>query len=198
MEEKDFLKLWSANGSVATITDDQYQQGWAHIGDNKPTRAQFNAWQKWSDEKSLWLYLNKLGSRDTAMAAKQLENSRAIKLSGAVKGEARFDGGADITIKTELVGFDSELIKTGWHKDPTGLIVQWGEALVIQETKIQFHKDIKELFGIQVTTVTSGRPGGTNTMNVHVIAPNNKGFSIGKSDNYSSGQVRVFWEAKGK
>ena len=198
MDEKDFSKLWGSNGSVATITDDQYQQGWVYIGDNKPTRAQFNAWQQWSDKKDLWLYLNKLGTSDTAAAAKKLDTMRTIKITGAVKGETKFDGSADINIKTDLVGFESELVQKGWHRDPTGLIVQWGEALVIQETKIQFHKDIKELFGIQVTTVTSGRPGGTNTMNVHVMSPNSKGFSIGKSDNYSSGQVRVFWEAKGK
>ena len=198
MEEKDFSKLWGSNGSVATMTDDQYRQGWVYIGDNKPTRAQFNAWQQWSDRKHYWLFMNKLGIDDTAKSAKKLETSRTIKVSGAVKGEAKFDGTSNIEIKVEQQGFEASLAPTGWHKDSTGLITQWGMVKVSAETQVNFHKTLSALYNVQVSSVLDVRPGSTRTVNVHVMNASKTGFIVSKSDNYSSGEISVYWEAKGK
>lgn len=173
MEEKDFSKLWGSNGSVATITDDQYQQGWLFIGDNKPTRAQFNAWQQWSDKKAYWLYQNKLGVNDTAKAAKKLETECTIKVSGAVEGDAKFDGSNSIEIKTKQLGFEASKAINGYEKRPSGLQECWGyvargnmadhTTLVVKFPKI-FSKNC---FNIQITTKENG-----------VLVTGDGGFSV--------------------
>ena len=202
MEEKDFSKLWSSDGSVATITDDQYQLGWAYIGDNKPTRAQFNAWQQWSDQKSYWLYQNKLGVNDTAKAAKKLESERTVKISGAVEGQAKFDGSGNIEIKTKQLGFDSSLAKNGWHKDPTGKLEQWGEVTGKSSpsgTKlITFPKVFqKECFDVRIGMVSSK---ASRVEYVQVVSWDKTGAEVVTYDDVNKEQIGLLtftWSAVG-
>ena len=167
MEEKDFSKLWGANGSVATITDDQYQQGWGYIGDNKPTRAQFNAWQQWADEKSYWLYMNKLGIDDTAKAAEKLKASRTIKLTGAVTGQGSFDGSDNVSIHTKMAISEVSLLVDGFEKRPSGVIEQWG---TVDFTYMPEEKDYvltfpiafpKQCLNLSLTRKAAGETGGS-------------------------------------
>ena len=202
MEEKDFSKLWGSNGSIATITDDQYQQGWVYIGDNKPTRAQFNAWQQWSDQKAYWLYQNKLGINDTAKAAKKLESERIVKISGAVEGEAKFDGSGNVEIKAKQNGFDASLAKTGWHKDPTGKIEQWGSVTGVSEPQgtklINFPIFFpKECFDVRIGMVSSKT---SRVEYVQVVSWDRTGAVVATYDDVNKeqlGQLTFTWSAVG-
>lgn len=55
-----FAKIWASNGQVYGWNDAQIAQGWATIGDAKPTRVQFNALQQTTDIKLQWLYENRV------------------------------------------------------------------------------------------------------------------------------------------
>ena len=207
MDEKDFSKLWGSNGSVATITDDQYQQGWVYIGDNKPTRAQFNAWQQWSDRKHYWLFMNKLGANDTAQAAKKLETQRTIKVSGAVTGEAKFDGTGDIEIKTSQNGFEVNKAVDGYEKRPSGLIECWGyvpkgAGAVNTAIKVTFPKSFsKNCFNVQIATKEKGL-ANTGDGGFSVISVTTKEFTAQLQEfNSITGVSNIegfFWRAIGE
>ena len=207
MEEKDFSKLWGSNGSVATIADDQYRLGWIYIGDNKPTRAQFNAWQQWSDRKHYWLFMNKLGIDDTAKSAKKLETSRTIKVSGAVKGEAKFDGSDDVEIKTTQNGYEAKKAVDGYEQRPSGVIECWGYVArgagpINSEVKVQFPKSfLKSCFNIQITTKEKGL-GNTGDGGYSIVKVTAKDFSAQLQEfNNITGVSNIegfFWRAIGE
>ena len=207
MEEKDFSKLWASDGSLATISDDQYKQGWIFIGDNKPMRTQFNAFQQWSDQKAYWLYLNKLGIDDTAKAAEKLKTSRTIKVSGAVKGEAKFDGTGNIEIKTTQNGYDANKAQIGFEQRPSGLMECWGyvprgSTSGHSTMLVKFPKAFtKSCFNIQITDKEEGvlvtGDGGFS-----VLSYNTKEFTvlfqIYNSDTGAKNVEGFFWRAIGE
>jgi microcystin-dependent protein len=63
----DFSKIWATNSPLPayTFTDAEYLEGWDFVDAAPPTKNQFDAWFKQTDEKLKWLY-DKLN--DTANA----------------------------------------------------------------------------------------------------------------------------------
>lgn len=63
----DFSKIWATNSPLPTytFTDAEYLEGWDFVAAAPPTKNQFDAWFRQTDEKLKWLY-DKLN--DTANA----------------------------------------------------------------------------------------------------------------------------------
>lgn len=51
-----FSAEWAQNGQVYDWAREQYEVGWATIGDSKPSVEQFNAVHQIADQKANWLY----------------------------------------------------------------------------------------------------------------------------------------------
>lgn len=62
MATPDFSKIWASESPLNpyVFDDDEYLEGWATIGEIPPDRRQFDAVQKQTDTKLLWLYQNSL------------------------------------------------------------------------------------------------------------------------------------------
>ena len=56
----DFSKIWASNADTPeyTFSDANYQKGWDFVGNLPPTRAQWNAMQKSTDEKMKYVFDN--------------------------------------------------------------------------------------------------------------------------------------------
>lgn len=67
----------------------------------KPTRQWFNWLFNYLTLKINEIIDGKLDSNATAASANKLQTSRKISLTGAIKGNANFDGSTDITISTQ-------------------------------------------------------------------------------------------------
>lgn len=54
----DFSKIWATNSPLPefNFTDEQYLEGWDFVDAAPPTKNQFDAWFKATDEKLKWLY----------------------------------------------------------------------------------------------------------------------------------------------
>lgn len=54
----DFSKIWATNSPLPefSFTDEQYLEGWDFVDAAPPTKNQFDAWFKATDEKLKWLY----------------------------------------------------------------------------------------------------------------------------------------------
>ena len=54
----DFSKIWATNSPLPeyTFADADYLDGWDFVGSAPPTKNQFDAWFKLTDEKLQWLY----------------------------------------------------------------------------------------------------------------------------------------------
>lgn len=62
----DFSKIYgsTATGGLTPINDVNYAKGWEFVGSNPPTKNDFSYLQNLSDQKSQWLYDNKLQRTD--------------------------------------------------------------------------------------------------------------------------------------
>lgn len=58
MPTPDFSKVWASNSPLPeyTFTDAEYVEGWEFVGNAPPTKNEFDAWFKATDEKLNWLY----------------------------------------------------------------------------------------------------------------------------------------------
>lgn len=63
---EDFNKIYgsTATGGLTPISDVNYSKGWEFVGSNPPTKNDFSYLQNLSDQKSQWLYSNKLQRTD--------------------------------------------------------------------------------------------------------------------------------------
>lgn len=54
----DFSKIWATNSPLPefNFTDEQYLEGWDFVDAAPPTKNQFDAWFRQTDEKLKWLY----------------------------------------------------------------------------------------------------------------------------------------------
>ena len=59
---EDFDKIWASTSPLTPyeFSDSNYQQGWNFIGSTPPARQMWDFLQKKNDEKTQWLYNNKL------------------------------------------------------------------------------------------------------------------------------------------
>lgn len=58
MPTPDFSKVWASNSPLPeyTFTDADYLTGWDFVGSAPPTKNEFDAWFRQTDEKLKWLY----------------------------------------------------------------------------------------------------------------------------------------------
>lgn len=58
MPTPDFSKIWASASPLPTFnfTDEQYIDGWNFVAAAPPTKSQFDAWFRQTDEKLKWLY----------------------------------------------------------------------------------------------------------------------------------------------
>ena len=58
MPTPDFSKIWASNSPLPayTFTDADYLTGWDFVGSAPPTKNEFDAWFRATDEKLNWLY----------------------------------------------------------------------------------------------------------------------------------------------
>ena len=58
MPTPDFSKIWASNSPLPeyTFTDAEYTTGWDFVGSAPPTKNEFDAWFKYTDERLKWLY----------------------------------------------------------------------------------------------------------------------------------------------
>ena len=58
MPTPDFSKIWASASPLPTFnfTDEQYIDGWNFVAAAPPTKTQFDAWFRQTDEKLKWLY----------------------------------------------------------------------------------------------------------------------------------------------
>lgn len=58
MPTPDFSKIWASASPLPsyTFTDDEYTEGWDFVGSAPPTKNQFDAWFRYTDERLKWLY----------------------------------------------------------------------------------------------------------------------------------------------
>lgn len=58
MPTPDFSKVWASNSPLPeyTFSDADYLEGWEFVGNAPPTKNEFDAWFKATDEKLNWLY----------------------------------------------------------------------------------------------------------------------------------------------
>ncbi|KUE88874.1 hypothetical protein ASL20_09620 [Cupriavidus necator] len=52
----DFQKIWATNGDIEPISQSDYLEGWAYIGDTPPSVEQFNRAGQVRDERIAWLF----------------------------------------------------------------------------------------------------------------------------------------------
>ena len=110
----DFSKIFgsTATGGLTPIGDVNYAKGWEFVGSNPPTKNDFSYLQNLSDQKSQWLYSNKL----------QRENPF---------GDIKSDGASAVKTALENLGFGERLLEAdGYFELPGGLLLQWGHGSV--------------------------------------------------------------------
>ena len=58
MPTPDFSKIWASSSPLPdyTFTDSEYVTGWDFVGSAPPTKNEFDAWFRQTDEKLKWLY----------------------------------------------------------------------------------------------------------------------------------------------
>ena len=86
----DFSKVWASTSPLTPyeFSDSNYKQGWNFIGSTPPARQMWDFLQKQNDEKTQWLYSNKLSLTGGTM-------SGAIKWSGNDLNVIKRDNGND-------------------------------------------------------------------------------------------------------
>lgn len=54
----DFSKIWASASPLPaySFTDEEYTEGWDFVGSAPPTKNQFDAWFRYTDERLKWLY----------------------------------------------------------------------------------------------------------------------------------------------
>lgn len=73
----DFDKIWASTSPLTpySFSDANYQQGWNFVGATPPARQMWDSYMKLSDEKSQWLYNNKLSLSGGTMTGAICHNS---------------------------------------------------------------------------------------------------------------------------
>lgn len=132
----DFSKIFSQNSPSTpfTWTDAEYLQGWDVIQNTPPTRQQFNALQKISDEKDLELYNTKAPKHSPVFTGdpqaptpawndndKSLATTAFVKHWVDVLGDELDENGVGI-VAGSTTG-------SGYVKFKNGFMIQWGGVI---------------------------------------------------------------------
>lgn len=103
---EDFNKIWASTSPLTPyeFSDSNYQQGWNFIGATPPARQMWDFLQKRNDEKSQWLYNNKLSLSGGTMTGAIVGNPLTLTADDGNGNIASFVGNADGTASWN--GFD--------------------------------------------------------------------------------------------
>lgn len=87
----DFEKVWASTSPLTPyeFSDSNYQQGWNFIGATPPARQMWDFLQKRNDEKTQWLYNNKLSLSGGTMTGMINLNGQAINFGTDYQDTAR-------------------------------------------------------------------------------------------------------------
>lgn len=161
MTKPDFSKIFAQNGAITALTDSQFLQGFDYLGDNPPTKEEFN-WLfqqlclklQFLDQQSgafirqpnkayavgdiaysptlpSWAYLECTVAGTTAAAEPAWPAVDQTVMDGTVTWIVR-------TLMTNAGGIVAGLLTTnGWVKFANGLILQWGKAQNIPINALQ-------------------------------------------------------------
>lgn len=137
---EDFSKIYgsTATGGLTPISDVNYAKGWEFVGANPPTKNDFSYLQNLSDQKSQWLYLNKLQRTDPfgdiksdGTVAQALSNlgigSASLTTQGLVRlTSSRVSGAEDIAATANAVAQNYTDIKSLQNKTQDSTTTQKG------------------------------------------------------------------------
>lgn len=128
---EDFSKIFgsTATGGLTPIGDVNYAKGWEFVGANPPTKNDFSYLQNLSDQKSQWLYSNKLQRTDPFGDIKS-DGAAAVSKAHANLGlgeAAKRDVGTGNNQLPDMSAFGmSRNGQTAWDILPNGMIRQAG------------------------------------------------------------------------
>ena len=128
---EDFSKIFgsTATGGLTPIGDVNYAKGWEFVGANPPTKYDFSYLQNLSDQKSQWLYSNKLQRTDPFGDIKS-DGAAAVSKAHANLGlgeAAKRDVGTGNNQLPDMSAFGmSRNGQTAWDILPNGMIRQAG------------------------------------------------------------------------
>lgn len=100
----DFDKIWASTSPLTpyAFSDANYQQGWNFVGATPPARQMWDFLQKRNDEKTQWLYNNKLSLSGGTMTGtivaddtniiKNANDTTFIKIAGGTRFEDSYIG----------------------------------------------------------------------------------------------------------
>lgn len=84
----DFDKIWASTSPLTpySFSDNNYKQGWNFVGSTPPARQMWDFLQKQNDEKTQWLYNNKLSLSGGTMTGDITLADGGVALSNATVG----------------------------------------------------------------------------------------------------------------
>lgn len=87
----DFDKIWASTSPLTpyAFSDANYKQGWNFVGATPPARQMWDSFMKLSDEKSQWLYNNKLSLSGGTMTGQINMNGKSINLGAGSDSDGR-------------------------------------------------------------------------------------------------------------
>lgn len=111
----DFDKIWASTSPLTpyAFSDANYQQGWNFIGATPPARQMWDSYMKLSDEKSQWLYNNKLSLSGGTMAG-QIKTSFGDFIANTNDAQyIRINGGTDANNGASIILFGKDNSSAG-------------------------------------------------------------------------------------
>ena len=147
----DFSKIWATNSPLPefNFTDSEYLTGWDFVAASPPTKSQFDAWFKLTDQKLQWLY-NQLQN-----TASQIYPVGAVYISVNSTSPASLFGGVWERLK------DTFLLANGdtYAADTTG-----GSATkTITVNNLPAHNHTVNSSGAHTHSATTSSAGGNHT-----------------------------------
>ena len=115
---EDFNKIWASTSPLTPyeFSDSNYQQGWNFIGATPPARQMWDFLQKRNDEKTQWLYNNKLSLSGGTMTGSINMNDNPLNLGTGNDADGR------------IYNIDNRLRLVGGFNTSTGSYIDIGSS----------------------------------------------------------------------
>jgi len=107
LAKPDFSKEWATNGSITSISDTNYLEGFAYLGSNPPTVEEFNWLFQQIDAKLQWLNENSLSLSGMDMEGAINENAVTMASAATMKIGAAEGNFIIVTGTTPIAAFDT-------------------------------------------------------------------------------------------
>jgi hypothetical protein len=128
--DSDFQKIWASTSPLTPyeFSDVNYKQGWNFIGSTPPARQMWDFLQKQNDEKTQWLYSNKLSLSGGTMTGSIVNNTGT---GGIILGESGNTGNVSMSGGETLGSADGaklDLFGASHAINPGEAILQAGDG----------------------------------------------------------------------